>query len=211
MATQNERRRSFVVPGLVGPALFFLVMLVAGAMTPGYDALARFVSELSIGPLGWIMITNFVVFGVLVVLFAIGLWRGFGSSASGKAGAALIAIAGVGLIFAGLFVADMESTTATASGAIHDLASVVVFLGLTLACFAFAWRFRSDRVFALYSLVTGVLIPPLFLATPSGGDLLGLIQRILIAIAWTWLTVLAIRLDRQGKGVIARGTAHAIV
>ena len=196
----SKEARTPALAGMAGPGLFFIVVLLAGVITPGYDAMGQFASELSIGPLGWIMIANFIVFGLLVLLFGIGLWSGFGPAMSARAGAVLVSIVGIALVLAGVFVTDPEDAQMSAAGAIHLLASVLVFLLLSVACFVFAWRFRSDRLFALYSVATGIAIPPLFLSTASAGGILGLVQRILIAIAWTWLTLLAVRLYREIGG-----------
>ena len=38
--------------------------MVLGFITPGYDWVARYGSELSLGLLGWIMIANFIVLGL---------------------------------------------------------------------------------------------------------------------------------------------------
>lgn len=42
---------------MAAPACFFAVMMVLGFVTPGYDWVSRLGSELSLGSLGWIMIT----------------------------------------------------------------------------------------------------------------------------------------------------------
>lgn len=72
-----------------GPALFIAVFLVLGVVKPRYDATARFVSEGSIGELGWIQIVNFVVLGAMLLAFAAALWYRYGDEVSGRIGAGL--------------------------------------------------------------------------------------------------------------------------
>jgi hypothetical protein len=73
-AAQPQRWTSRVaLAGMVAPAGFFAVMMVLGLVTPGYDWVSRYGSELSIGPLGWIMIANFIALGVVELTLAAAL------------------------------------------------------------------------------------------------------------------------------------------
>ncbi|HEV2477491.1 MAG TPA: DUF998 domain-containing protein [Candidatus Dormibacteraeota bacterium] len=183
--------------GLLGPPFFVVVFLVLGLIKPGYDALARTVSEGSIGELGWIQIANFLICGAAFVVFAFGLWQGFGDRWSGRVGSALVALAGIGLMGAGVFVGDPGFQATTFHGNMHMLASVVVFVSLLIGAFFFARRFWPDRQFALYSILSGLAIPAGFIAIAALGRWPGLVQRVMIALVWTWLTILALRLRRS--------------
>ena len=180
--------------GVIGPGLFVVVFLVLGVAKPGYDATARFVSEGSIGELGWVQVANFVVLGVMLAAFAVPLWAGYGNDLSGRLGAALIAAMGVGLGLAGVFVTDPGSRVVSRHGLVHVIASIVVFASLTLACLTFAWRLRGDPAFAAYSVATGLFVPVGFVATVAAGRWLGIAQRVLIVVGWTWIAVLGWRL-----------------
>ena len=70
-----ERRTSqwLLWCGLAGPALFVVALLVEGAIRQDYDSARMFGSLLSIGNQGWQQVTNFVISGLLIVLFAFGL------------------------------------------------------------------------------------------------------------------------------------------
>jgi len=62
---------------------------------------------------------------------------------------------------------------------------------------AMARRFRHhQRGFAFYSAITAVATPVLFIATFLSGDLLGLMERILIGVDLLWLAVLARQASR---------------
>ena len=91
----------------------------------------------------------------------------------------------------------------TASGALHDQLSLLGFVALTAACLVFGYGFarQGKRVWAFYSILTGVLFPVgivlASIAFSQNESLVafgGLIQRITITIGWTWLTLLAIHL-----------------
>src|SRR5260221_9223295 len=59
--------------GAIGPLLFMMVFLIEGATRPHYSVWQDAVSALELGEGGWMQRTNFIVCGVLVFGFAIGL------------------------------------------------------------------------------------------------------------------------------------------
>lgn len=56
------------VSGMAGAALFVAAFTIQAWMYPGYSWTAMFVSELSLGPHGWIQILNFVLTGAIAML-----------------------------------------------------------------------------------------------------------------------------------------------
>ncbi len=198
--TRSWSARRLALAGIFGPPFFVVVFLILGLIKPGYDPVSRYVSEGSIGDLGWVQILNFLIFGPALVIFAIGLWQGFGDRLSGRIGSALIGVAGVCALFAGVFVADAGSQVVTTHGALHVVVSLIAFLCLALACFFFARRFWNDLRFAIYSIASGLIVPVGFSQGDiNGGRWTGLIQRAVIIIVWAWMTVLALRLRRASN------------
>jgi hypothetical membrane protein len=189
---------------VVAPPVFFLVMLALGAVTPGYNALAQMGSELSLAPLGWVMIANFIALGLTEFAFGVSLFRAIGPSWSGRLGAAMVTLVGIAFLDAGVFVTDPPGTAVTTHGVLHVLAAVTLFfISIPIGAAAIAWRFRSDRRYAIYSALSAVASPVLLVATFLSGDLTGLTERVLIAMALAWLSVLALRL---APGTIRPGT-----
>jgi hypothetical membrane protein len=188
--------RRLALAGVIAPPFFVIVFLVLGFIKPGYDPVTRFVSEGEIGELGWIQIFNFLVLGLATVIFALGLWRGFGDRVSGRIGSALVGVTGVTTIGAGVFVADSGRRIITTHGELHVAVSAISFLLLGIACFFFAKRFWNERRFAIYSIVTGIIAalgPP---PTPAPG----ITQRVTIVIVLTWMTILGLRLRKSSPG-----------
>jgi hypothetical membrane protein len=204
--------RTLLFCGVVGPPLFIVTFLIESATRPGYSWYRNYVSSLATGDGGWLQIANFLVWGTLATLFAIGVVR-LGLVAPGI----LLLLYGAGLIVAGVFVTDpslgyppgapLEHTT---HGIIHGLAGLGVFTLNAVAAFAVARHFFGDHrsgAWAIYSLVTGLLIVVLFIAStavsiqdelgilPNGPT--GLLQRISIIVGWTWIAAFAFRLWRD--------------
>lgn len=202
--------------GVIGPPLFFVVLLIEGATRDGYSAWRIAGSYLALSNQGWEQITNFVVCGLLCIAFAIGLRRIWREGKASIWGPRLVGLFGLGLVIAGAFVTDpgwgyppgapVGGSEQTWHGWIHGINGLLLFLVvLPAACFVLARRFADspqDRGWATYSRLTGALI--LFISLPLGTFVMpiaehagfpvvdGLVQRIEIFIAWTWLALVAL-------------------
>ncbi len=205
--------RLLLACGASGPLLFIFVFLVEGATRPGYNPVRHFVSSLSLGQQGWMQIANFVVCGALVTGFAAGLRRVLRPGRGSTWGPILLGVFGVSLVGAGIFVTDPlldyppgAAATPTLHGSLHLLLSLIVFSALPAACFVLARRFARDpawRGWTLYSVLTGVLVIVLFIATdvvaslPDPAAPAGLVQRLTIYAGWFWISLLGFRLLAQ--------------
>ena len=197
--------------GVIGPILFITVFLIEGATRPNYSPLRHPVSSLSYGDWGWMQRINFVITGLLIFAFAIGLRVVLRRVNGSTWGPLLIGLAGIGLIGAGFFVADplngyppgtpLIPTERTLHGVLHDLFGIPVFLGLPIACFVFRRQFvrLGERRWMAYSTVNGVAMLTAFVLTSMGlnqvpgfAELAGLFQRLTVTIGLTWITLLAL-------------------
>jgi hypothetical protein len=131
-------------------------------------------------------------------------------------GPRLIALYGVGLIGAGIFVADPAfgfppGTPADAHdvswhGLMHLVSGAVGFVGFIAACFVVARRFRSrtQRGWALYSRVTGVVFAAAFVGIASGSQQGGVVSAMVIiaftaavVLGWAWLSAMLLHLKKE--------------
>src|SRR5215467_2334567 len=95
-----------LLSGVIGPLLFFVVLLIEGATRPGYNAIQMQGSYLALTDQGWEQIANFIVCGSLIIAFAIGLRRIWPTGKASVWGPRLVGLFGLGLVLAGVFVAD---------------------------------------------------------------------------------------------------------
>jgi hypothetical membrane protein len=215
--------------GAIGPLLFILVILVEGAVRPGYSAWRNFASDLSQGDQGWVQIANFLLCGVLLLCFASGLRQTFRSGKGSVWGPLLMGIFGLSLIIAGIFVTDpslgyyppgTSSSTQTLHGMLHGINAPLAFGSLTAAIFVLARRFASDpawRNWGLYSLITGILCIVSFIACLATAVLdkqgtlpnspTGLLERIAIIVGWGWIALVALRLLLQMRSSVSPAPA----
>jgi hypothetical protein len=210
--------RILLTAGLVAP-LFVVVMLVDGALQPGYDALHRFGSELSNGPFGWIQIANFLVTGVALLAFAVGLRRLMPAGRGRTAAPILAGVCGAGLVLAGLFTMDPSAgfpvgvtppAEPTLHGQIHGYAPFAVFLSTAALAFVLARRFTGS--WRWLSLAAGVLVLVTFVATPMAYDFAtqtghyhGLWQRAGLVVGFGYLAAVAVRAIRAQQVVAVAG------
>ena len=201
--------------GAIGALLNIVVLLILGATRPGYNAWQIPDSSLELGEGGWIQITNYIVSGVLLLGFAIGLRRVLCAERGSTWGPILLGIYGLSFIGAGIFVTDPvlgyppgASSMLTIHGILHDVFGQLQFISLSVACFVLARREAADpagRGWAWYSVATGLLLAAsdVFFAVTfklvDGGPV-GLIERIGIIVSGCWVALLAIRL--MGKRLL---------
>jgi hypothetical protein len=215
--------RALLACGVIGPVLFVVVFLVEGATRPDYDPLRHPVSSLGIGGLGWTQRANFLVFGALLLAFAVGLRPALRRSGGGIWAPLLIGLVGLGLMGAGVFVSDpisgyppgspMMATVRTTHGVLHDAFSTPVFTALPAACFVVAYRFAAwgRRGWAVYSAVSGVAFLACFVVTSMGFaqnpalmPIGGLMQRLTLVIGMAWIIALAshwLRRTSEGSSI----------
>lgn len=194
------------VAGMAGAVLFVSVFTVYGWLCPGYTPTSMFVSELSLGPYGWVQILNFVLTGALVVVFGRGLAAHFSSGAASRAGPVLVECMGVSLMVSGLFTTDPSAMfgQATAQGVVHGIFGALFFTLAPVSCFVFYRRFRGDRSWrpmAGWTLAAGVVltlgIGLLKLSQQPDSGLFewkGLVQRVILVTVMAWIFAVASRL-----------------
>ncbi|WP_439382436.1 DUF998 domain-containing protein [Amycolatopsis lexingtonensis] len=216
MERKQVTRRLLGCGAVAGP-LFLVVVLVQDYTRPGVNPREQPLSLLTLGALGWIQVTNFVVTGLLNVAFAVGIRMALRSGPGGTWGPLLIGGFGLGLIAAGAFVPDpafgfppgappgMPSDISWHAN-LHSVAALVVFGSLIPAIVAFTRRFvlRREWVWALASALTGAAVLAFFLST-ANEDLTSLSLRAAAALGWGWTAALAVHLrhtttsDPEGK------------
>ena len=194
--------------GLVAGPLFLAVIIGQLLTREGFDIRRQPISLLSLGDQGWIQVSNFVVTGVLCIVFAIGVGRTV-TSGPGRTWLSLLFVGfGLGILAGGIFVPDPGMGYPVGApegipehlswhGMLHAVAPPLAFVALVAGCIVVARRFRAEGLngWATYSLLTGVLV--LFLS--AIGDMASSGVRLLLAtaIGFAWVAAFAHHLRRQ--------------
>jgi hypothetical protein len=192
------------IAGMIGPVLFGTVLLALSVLEydfmlgigwrPVADPAGAWPSGLALGPYGPAQVANFVVSGLLLAFFSLGILLGTRNGHSSPLGPALLFVAGTALTLMG-FETDPIRRIGPRSlhGLIHDAAFVIFVLAFLGALFSLWRRFEADppwRGHARYTLATGI-IAVLLLLLP------GVAYYLFIVALLAWIEVSAIRLWRS--------------
>ena len=190
---------------LAGP--FYVAIVLGQALTrPAFNLSRDDASLLSNGNMGWIQVANFLLTGLMVIACAVGVRRALSAGRGAVWGPLLLAVYGVGLIGAGLFVADPMNgfppgapagrpETITTHGLLHITFAGIGFLCFVAACFVLARRFSGERKrgWARFSVATGTIFLVAFAGVASGSS-----SPIVVAafwagllVAWAWIGLLS--------------------
>ena len=196
----------FLLSGVIGPLLFLVVLLLEGALRPGYDPRRFFGSELALGKRGWVQITNFILAGLLIFASVFGIAQVLPGSLWGTV---FLGLFGLSLIVAGAFVTDpvlyfppeTKEKGPTRHGKIHGANFPLCFGSLIITTLVFSGLFFStgNLAWALYSLFsglafivfTGMMLGAVSRALQGKAEAsVGLWQRAAIATGWIWIAAL---------------------
>ena len=199
--------RSLLGYGVLAGAFYLVVGLAQAVTRDGYDLTRHDLSLLANGPYGWIQIANLILTGLMVIVAAVGVRRAMRPGPAPSWGPALLAGYGVGLVGAGVFVADpMQGfppgtpdgppAMVSTAGLLHLVFAAVGFACLVAACFVFAHRFarRGRAGWAWYSRATGLVFLAGFAGIASGSDSPAVVLGFWFAVvvAWAWLAALCV-------------------
>ena len=197
------------ISGMLGTVLFTLSFTLNGMLRAGYDPVRRYISELSIGPQGWIQIASFIFLGVSLTLFAFGLRASFPTGRASRSAPVLFAIIGVCYILSGPFVTDpmaMFDNQQTLHGILHGIFGAIVFSLSAASCFVLWSRFRRDeewKPLAPFSLIAGIAMCVLIVLMKIGqlqagllSDWAGAVQRLCLLTSYAWIFTVSYRLAR---------------
>jgi Protein of unknown function (DUF998) len=199
--------KSLLGYGVLAGPLYMISVVTQGITRAGFNFTHDDASLLSNGSLGWIQIATFVIAGLMVIASAVGLARSLSGGRASTWGAPLLGLYGLGLIAAGIFVADPmngfppgtaggKPLTVSPHGALHIVAAGVGFVCLITACFVFARRFAAQdrRGWAWYSRVTGIIFLGGFVGVASGSTSVAVVLAFWVAVvlAWSWIAGLAL-------------------
>jgi len=195
--------------GMIGPVLFTLSFTVNGFLRPGYSPVRNYVSELSIGPQGWIQMVSFMFLGITVMLFALGLKEAFPTGRASRSGPILFIVIAVCYFLSGPFVTDpmsMFDNQQTLHGTLHGIFGAIVFSLSAVCCFVFWRRFHVDdkwKPLAAFTLIAGIVMVVLIVMMKIGqlqtgwlSDWAGVVQRCCLILSYVWIFTVSLKIGK---------------
>lgn len=182
-----------IYSGIIAPILFLLIVIVASLLRPGYSHLYNFISDLGVGSYSIIQNFNFILFGILIMAFAISFYDFLPSSHSRSLATYSLILFAMGVFLAGVFPEDYLG------GKPHTLVSATAFISIIITQLT-TWKalkhVHNYTWYRRYSLLSGLisLILVWFSASPPFP---GLMQRLFLAFPLLWIEVTAIEIYKD--------------
>ncbi|MEO8972514.1 MAG: DUF998 domain-containing protein [Ktedonobacteraceae bacterium] len=153
-------QHGFLWVGIIAPVLFAAVFTIDGLLKSGYSASDEAISYLDLGTSGWIQRANFILFGLLLLVFLVGYVRRmrpiFGQIRLTIASIFFV-ISDLGWMMAGFCVPNPYLAPQVPwPGVLHQISVIVAFLPFAIACFILgvkSIRTRGWRIYGGYSLI----------------------------------------------------------
>ncbi len=198
--------------GIVGPLVFAVVVVVCGALRPGYSHVTSFISELGVPGTPYSALMNYAGFvpaGLLIAVFGATLAYALPRDRLAVVAATLVATFGIGIAAAGLISCDLgcPQGTGSAENVVHNTIAPVSFLCLIAAAGLLGVRFRrlpAWRPLWLFSLLTSacaLCLLALLANSLDARDLTGLWQRLLLAALFAWCAIVGFRVSTTAGSV----------
>ena len=196
--------------GMLGTTLFPLSFTLNGFLQSDYNPVQRYISELSIGSLGWIQIASFMLLGITIMLFSFGIKAVFPTGKASRAAPILFCVIGISYFLSGPFITDpqaMFDNQQTLHGIVHGIIGAVVFTLSAVSCFVLWRRFRVDeewKSLSGFSLAAGIAMSILIVLMKIGQlqtgilhDWAGVVQRCCLLISYVWIFSISYKMKKQ--------------
>jgi hypothetical membrane protein len=196
--------------GILGPIVFTIVIVILGFQWHGYNHLTQAISELGAtnAPNMNLQAANFVVLGILTILFATGLWL---HNRSFRTSGILVAIYGVAAIVAGPVHCDPGCPVVTSSTIqiLHNVDALIAFVAFAFAPLFFwqsaktipKWNKTAQWSLNFANVSIPLVATYLAIATLSLSPYTGLLQRVFLGFLFAWLIMMSVSLFRENQAI----------
>ena len=194
--------RWLLLCGVLAPPLLAIFFVSVGVVTPDFSFISETISQLGARgmPYPGVMNSGFIVCGVLLILFALGLYLRLGRSVVAKAVWLLLAIEGICIVLSGVYQTDspVPGITCSAEGNLHCIFSLIAFFVLPITMAVFLWityrrpAWRGLTRISITVLVLNLLLFLVFMIV--GADrIAGAMELSFFGISLVWLEAVSLR------------------
>lgn len=190
--------RLFTICGIVAPIIFWVMVIIESLLRPGYSQLYNYVSDLGVGPLSILQNINFIVFGILTLIFSYSLKTFYPSphTRTMKIGILFFILFSLGVLLAGIFPEDYLSQVP------HNLVSSLAFLSIIIAQILIWHGLTNENrsiwgKYRKYTLISGLISIFLIILLNVSmvyGIYPGLVQRDFLIVTWIWILITGLKL-----------------
>jgi hypothetical protein len=187
---------------MLGPVVLGLADLIASLSASGYNPIRDSISSLALAPMGWLQTIGFLVIGLLMEVFILGLYLSIRRGRYFVLSIGVFICCSFGLLLIGAFQTDPTGAPRTLAGTIHSGTANTVFTLFPVVCFLIAPSLRGDpywKELFLYTIITGIsasILAIMVILMSDESAWFGLYERILVANIGIWVEVMALWLLR---------------
>jgi hypothetical membrane protein len=196
---------------IFGVVLYAILDIVAQLLPPHYSPITQAESDLAVGPFGYIMTVNFVVRGVLSLLFLYALARTVQHEVRGwkpfRSGIVFLGIWGVGALVLAAFPTDVPSLPLSGHGTVHLVVALLAFFGGAVGVFALADHFGDSETLRdakPWAMALSIVVIVLFIVELGAGFIVprwaarigGLTERLFLGSVLVWILLTSYYLAR---------------
>lgn len=195
--------KTLLIAGPLAALTYLAVVILGGAIRPGYSHISNFVSELisAKAPNKKLLNPFFLVFNILTGIFGIGLILAAHGSKLAIWGGAIIVVEAVFGFATVFFSQDERDDKTTLTGTMHIILAGGSSLTTMAAMLLAGLWLKQIPGMTGWSLFTFISLGIVFVSggltaamTPKNHPLVGLLERITIGGFLQWMAVIAIRL-----------------
>ena len=199
--------------GLFGPVIFWIILLIAQHLHPGYDAWENSVSRLIFDPFGWLQTVNFYLITLFAAAFGAAIYIGIAKSPIARTASCLFILMGLAQLLTAVYQVDVNPNgLKSLAYIIHNLVFLVSagsFPIGTLLLMPTLWsnvRWRTIAYFTIPCISIVLALELLWLISrPFAPHLIdpwfGFYERVLFSIPFIWMMSVSARLlylNRRG-------------
>ncbi len=188
---------------IVGIVLFVLLEVIVQLLPPHYNPISQSESDLAVGPYGFLMALNFVIAGVLDLLFLVAFMRVIPKQAQSRSGLILLGFAAICKLIIAFAATDLTSRPHTIHGTIHAIVALVSFFCAALGELLLARALRHDSTVRLpqrflvglasVTLVWSLIVIVTVVVSTQIG-VWGLLERIATSLSFLWILIVSLGL-----------------
>lgn len=191
--------------GIIAPLFMIAIILIAGAITPGYSHIHNTVSKLAEQGAADpnLMIIGFIIYGVLIVGFSLELFIHLRHGIKAYITWLFITVYGISMILAGVFqdIPGGKDVPLNFEGTMHNAMIIVSCISFLIGMWAFAGSVYKKPAwfgftwFTLGASFIGLILSIIF-AVQSSFPASGLFQRLFYLVLLIWIEIISIWLFR---------------
>ncbi len=184
---------------VVGILYFFAAVTTEELLRPLYDPVQRTISELAVGPFGFLQTSAFIVLGLSLLALQHALAHHLRHTVLSRVALVLLALCGVASFVAAAFPTNLKGAVATVAGEIHQSVAGLGYAGLIIAIILLSLHFRRDERWRTFFAASSSLAvigagSSIFMGATSNTDVSGLSQRVMVIPLLLWVVLTALRL-----------------